>query len=342
MAVTIRDNTKNGDMWNEWATLLDGVIFDADAQQNKYDDLVKALANVNTSDRWGEKSTTIGGLGDFDVKTEGENAVEDTYIEGYAKFIEHLSFSKTFVVSEEMRDDNQIDEAKSKAVNMVQAYKRSRAKYLSQALTTSIGSTKTMTFGGKSGIDISGADEKALFAADHPLKNSFTSGTTHATQANLFTNALGSNAVMLNRLSNILRNFKDDRGEVLGFDADTIIVPGNRPAMEDLVKRIIGSDGEVGSNNNDINTQRGKWTLVVDYLWTPETGDPYIIMSSDANKELAATRFYDRKGLDIANEVKVESRNLVYNGFARWSAGFTNWRHVIMGGSSDASAVTLT
>ena len=42
-----------------------------------------------------------------------------------------------------------------------------------------------------------------------------------------------------------------------------------------------------------------------------------------------------------ANEVKVESRNLVYNGFARWSAGFTNWRHVLMGGSSDVSATTL-
>ena len=51
MSVTIRDNTKNGDMWNEWATLLNATIFDSDAQQNKYDDLVKALANVNTSDR---------------------------------------------------------------------------------------------------------------------------------------------------------------------------------------------------------------------------------------------------------------------------------------------------
>lgn len=342
MAVTVRNNVANGDMWNEWATLLDGVIYDADVQQNKYDDLVNTLANVNTSDRWGEKSTTIGGLGDYDVKNEGADAAEDTFIEGYAKFFEHLSFAKSFVVSEEMRDDNQIDDAKAKAVNLVQAYKRSRAKYLSQALTTSIGSTKTMTFGTKSGIDISGADELALFNAAHPLKNCFTSGTTKATQANLFSNAIGTDATMLNRLANIMRNFKDDRGEILGFDADTIIVPGNRPALEDFVKRIIGSDGEVGSDHNDINTQRGKWKLVVDYLWTPESGNPYILMSSEANKELAATRFYDRKGLDIANEVKVESRNMVYNGFARWSAGFTNWRHVIMGGSSDASAVTLS
>ena len=44
----------------------------------------------------------------------------------------------------------------------------------------------------------------------------------------------------------------------------------------------------------------------------------------------------------VGNEEKIESRNLVYNGFARMSVGFTNWRHVIMGGSSDATATTLT
>lgn len=341
MAVTIRNNTKNGDMWNEWATILNAAIFDSDAQQNQYTDLLKAIANVQTSERWGEKATTIGGLGDYDVKAEGENASEDTFVEGYSKFIQHYSFAKTFVVSKEMVDDNQIEEAKSKAVNLVQAYKRSQAKYLTQALTTSVGSNKTMTFGGQSGIDISGADNKALFASDHPLKNSF-SGSDNVTQTNLFTNALGNNTAMLNRLANIMRNFKDDRGEVLGFTADTIIIPGNQPALEDTVKKIIGSDGEIGTSNNDINTQRGKWKLVVDYLWTPASGSPYIIMSSEANKELLGTRFFNRTGLDVENEVKIESRNLVYNGFARWSAGFTNWRHVLMGGSSDASATTLT
>lgn len=341
MAVTIRNNTKNGDMWNEWATILNAAIFDSDAQQNQYTDLLKAIANVQTSERWGEKATTIGGLGDYDVKAEGENASEDTFVEGYSKFIQHYSFAKTFVVSKEMVDDNQIEEAKSKAVNLVQAYKRSQAKYLTQALTTSVGSTKTMTFGGQSNIDISGADNKALFASDHPLKNSF-SGSDNVTQTNLFTNALGNNSAMLNRLANIMRNFKDDRGEVLGFTADTIIIPGNQPALEDTVKKIIGSDGEIGTSNNDINTQRGKWKLVVDYLWTPASGSPYIIMSSEANKELLGTRFFNRTGLDVENEVKIESRNLVYNGFARWSAGFTNWRHVLMGGSSDASATTLS
>lgn len=356
MAVIIR-NTINSDMWNEWATLLNAAIYDADAQKNQYDDLVNALANVQKSKRWGEKSTTIGGLGDYNVKDEGADADLDYFAEGYSKFIEHITFSKSVFVSKEMIDDNQIAEMKAKAINLVQSYKRTRAKLLSQALTTSVGSTKTMTFGGKSGIDIGGADNLALFNSAHPLKNAprATASTLPVggitasvlpnvpqTQSNLYTNAFGSNSTMLNTLANIMRNFKDDGGEVLGLVADTVIVPGNRPALEDTVKKIIGSDGEVGTNNNDINTQRGKWKLVVDYLWTPESGNPYIIMSSQANKDLMATRLYDRTPLDVENEVKTESRNLVYNGFARMSVGFTNWRHVIMGGSTDASATTLS
>lgn len=337
MAVTIRDNTKNGSLWNEWAKFINAAIFDADAQQNKYDDLLNALAIVDKSSRFGEKATTIGGLGDFMVKTEGAVADVDTFEEGYSKLIEHITFSKDFTISKELMDDNQIAEAKTKAINMVQAYKRTRAKFVTQALVSSVGTTTTMSFGGKTGIDISAPDGLALFNGAHTLKT--VSGKT---VSNLYSNELGKDTVVLNKLANKMRNFTDDRGEVLGFDADTIIIPGDDPEYEDFVKRIIGTDGEVGSNNNDINTQRGKWKLVVDYLWTGNTGHPAILMSSQANKALRATRFYNRTELDVANDVDVHSRNMTYNGFARCSVGFTNWRHVLLCGSKDASATALT
>jgi len=339
MAVIVRDNT-NDALWNEWAKLLNAAIYDADTNKVKYDELVKALANVDTSDMYAEKAQTFGDLGDYLVKTEGANATEDDFEQGYAKLIQHITFSKSVVISRELRDDNRRQEAMQKVVNLVQSYKRTRAKFLTSALTLSVGSTTSMTFGGAS-IDISGADTKALFNSAHPYKR-----VVGQTQCNHYADAFGSNAQVLNELANKMRNFKNDRGEVMGYTADTIIVPGNAPALEETVKRIIGSDGEVGSNNNDINTQRGKWKLIVDELWTPTKAqttdpDPYIIMSSEANKELLGTRFYDRTPLDVENEVKIESRNMVYNGFGRMSCGFTNWRHVILGGSVDADAQSL-
>ena len=339
MPVTIRDNTKNGDMWNEWATILNAAIYDADAQQNKYDDIVDALAVVEKSKRWGEKATTIGGLGDFEIKAEGADAADDTFVEGYSKFIQHYTFSKDFIVSKEMRDDNQLGDAKTKAVNMVQAYKRTRAQFATNAVTSSIGAATAMTFGGQSGIDITTGDGLALFNSAHTLKS--VAGTTIS---NHFKDVLGSDTTVLNKAANIMRNFKDDRGNVLGFTADTIIIPGNDPEYEDFVKRVIGSDGEVGSNRNDVNTQRGKWKLVVDPLWTPTisaTNHPIIVMSSEAQRALKGTRLFDRTPLDIENDTDVHSRNLTYNGFARIGVGFTNWRHALLLGSGDADASTL-
>ena len=337
MAVTIRtsEGLKNNRMWDEWATLLDAAIYDSEAQKNKYDDLVTAMTVEKKSNRWGEKSITMGGLGNFQAKTEGEAATQDTFEQGFEKFVEHQTFALEVQISKELKDDNMLDDAKQKVVNLVQAYKRTRAQLASDAITNAVGATQNITFNGAT-IDVTCGDGKALFNEEHLFK---TAGGN--TQSNYYSDVLGNTTVVLNKASNRMRNFKDDRGNVFGYTPDTIIVPGNDPEYEDFVKRIIGSDGEVGSNYNDINTQRGKWKLVVDYLWTPEisaSNHPVILMSSEGLKAFQGTKFYDRTALDIENDVDVHSRNLTYNGFARMAITFPNWRHVIMLGASGSSA----
>lgn len=339
MAVTIRatEGLKNDNMWNEWSTILDACIYDADAQQNNYDQIVKALTLEKKSKRWGEKSATMGGLGNFQAKAEGENATQDTFEQGYDKFVRHASFGLEVQISKELKDDNQLDDAKSKVVNLVQAYKRTRAQLTTDALTKAVTGTTSISFNSAT-IDVTCGDEKPLFNEEHLFK---TAGGN--TQSNYYSDVFDSHAVVLNKAANKMRNFKDDRGNVLGFTADTIVLPGNDPEYEDYIKKVIGSDGEVGTNNNDINTQRGRWKMVVDPLWTPTisaSNHPVIIMSSEAMKALQGTKFYDRTALDIMTDVDVHSRNLTYNGFARMSITFPNWRHVMMLGAS-ASTATL-
>lgn len=336
MSVVIRRSTglANNREWDEWATLLDSVIYDSDAQRNKYDDIVTALTMEKTSKRWGEKSITMGGLGDFQAKTEGAAATQDEYEQGYEKFVEHATFALEVEISKELKDDNMLDDAKQKTINLVQAYKRTRARLATQAITGAVGSATSISFNGAT-IDITTGDGLALFNEAHTLKS--VSGTT---QCNYFSDVLGSTTAVLNKASNKMRNFKDDRGNVLGFLPDTLILPGNDPEYEDFVKRVIGSDGEVGSNNNDINTQRGKWKLVVDPEWTPTisaTNHPVILLSSEAAKAIQGTKFYDRTKLDIATDVDVHSRNLTYNGFARMSITHPNWRHMMMIGDANSS-----
>ena len=336
---TIRtsEGLKNNRMWDEWATLLDACIYDADAQQNNYDQIVKALTLEKKSKRWGEKSITMGGLGNFQSKAEGQNAQEDTWEQGFEKFVQHATFGLEVQISKELKDDNMLDDAKAKVINLVQAYKRTRAQLATDAITKAVTGTTSISFNGAT-IDVTCGDEKPLFNEEHLVK---TAGVN--TQCNFYSDVFDSHAVVLNKAANKMRNFKDDRGNVLGFTADTLVIPGNDPEYEDYIKKVIGSDGEVGTNNNDINTQRGKWKLVVDPLWTPsitQTNHPVIIMSSEAMKALQGTKFYDRTDLDIETDVDVHSRNLTYNGFARMSITFPNWRHVMMIGAS-ASGATL-
>lgn len=336
MAVVIRRSTElaNNREWDEWATLLDSVIFDSDAQRNKYDDIVTAITLEKNSKRWGEKSITMGGLGDFQAKAEGDPATQDAYEQGYEKFVQHATFALEVEISKELKDDNMIDDAKQKTINLVQAYKRTRARLATQAITKAVGDTENISFNGST-IDVTTGDGKALFNEAHTLKS-----ISGATQSNYFSDVLGSNTTVLNKASNKMRNFRDDRGNVLGFLPDTIILPGNDPEYEDFVKRVIGSDGEVGSDHNDINTQRGKWKLVVDPEWQPtisQTNHPVILLSSEGLKALQGTKFFDRTKLDIMTDVDVHSRNLTYNGFARMSITFPNWRHVMFLGSSDAT-----
>lgn len=322
----------NDEAWKTIDTELSMVIQDTDTEKNKDDELVKALFNVKTSKKFGEKQGSMTEFGNFEEVTEGDNGIQDDYNMGFSKLIEHHQFIKTFMCTREAKDDGNIDLMKQTAANFVRAYKRSRAQYASDAL---VAEGSTFVYGAKS-YDKTTGDGKALFATDHPGKK-----TGVPVQSNVFTNAFGTDATMLYTLANIGRNFKNQSGNVMGYNFDTIIIPGNVPDLEDLIKRIIHSHQIVNSANNDINTQEGIWKLIVDHRWTAAAGKkPYILMSSEAQRELNAGVFFDRVPLDVSNEVLNKSRNLEWSGYARWSAGFNNWAAYILGGADNGTTLS--
>ena len=332
MAVTFsKHGGLNDEAWKVIDTELSMVIQDTDTEKNKDDELVKALYNVKSSKKFGEKQGSMTEFGNFVEVSEGDNAIADDISMGFSKLIEHTQFIKGFTCTREAKDDGDIDMMKIAAANFVRSYKRSRAQFASDCLTTE---GTTFTYEGHT-YDKTTGDGKALFATDHPGKK-----TGVAAQCNVFTTAFGTNATNLYKLANIGRNFKNQSGNVTGYTFDTIVIPGNTPDLEDLIKRIIHSEQIVGSNNNDINTQNGIWKLVVNHRWTAAAGTaPYIIMSSEAQKELNSGVFYDRVALDVANEVDINSRNLKWSGYTRFSAGFYDWRAFIMGGAQSGESI---
>ena len=332
MAIIFSKNSGlNDDFWKVEAQVLQSVMQDVDSEKNNYDKFVSDTFIEKTSKKYAEKTGSMTSLGNFSIVGEGESAPMDDMQEGFTKLIVHNTFMKGFSCTREMKDDGDIDIMKTTAANFVRSYKRTRAQLASDALTTEAAS---FTFSGKA-LDKTTGDGKALFATDHPGKKAGV-----AAQSNVFTNAFGTDATILNRLANIGRNFKNQSGVVMGYTFDTIIIPSNCYKLEDLIKRIIRSDLIVGSSNNDVNTQKGLWNLIVDPMWQVESGEPYILMSSEANKEMTGSVFYDRVPLDVKNWIDNDTRNLEWNGYGRMSAGFNDWRHLILGGASAGTTLS--
>ena len=332
MAIIFSKNSGlNDDFWKVEAQVLQSVMQDIDTEKNQYDKFVSDTFNEKTSKKYAEKTGSMTSLGNFSIVGEGEAAPKDDMQEGFTKLIVHSTFMKGFSCTREMKDDGDIDVMKTAAANFVRSYKRTRAQLASDALTTEAAS---FTFSGKA-LDKTTGDGKALFAQDHPGKKAGV-----VAQCNVFTNAFGTDATMLNRLANIGRNFKNQSGVVMGYTFDTIIIPSNVPDLEDMIKRIIRSDLIVGSSNNEVNTQKGLWNLIVDPMWQVTSGKPYILMSSEANKEMNGSVFYDRVPLDVKNWVDNDTRNLEWNGYGRMSAGFNDWRHLILGGAAVGQTLT--
>lgn len=303
-------------------------------QQNK--SILDVLFNVEKSNRYAE---TVMGESDFDTfqsKEEGKEAAHDTVKKTFDKTVEHCEFGKEFTITRKMADDAKFGmgaNMKNAPRKFTRAYYKTRIKLAAQAL---INGTKTsMTFNGAT-VDLTTGDKLALFSSAHTYSTEKMEGQT---QSNYFYGDLTSDSATfeetLGVLANKLRNFKDENGETMGYTADILIIPCNRPKLEMMAKKIIGSERTTGSHNNDINTQYGNWTLVVLDGWEVDK-DQFMVMSSEANENLLGNMFFNRVPLDITSDIDKHTRNMFWNGYCRFGVGFTTWKHIALAVAGDA------
>lgn len=328
---------KNDPLFGRFEAPIKALIADESniCKQNKT--ILDVLFNVEKSNRYAE---TIMGESDFDTfqsKEEGAEAAHDTVQKTYDKTIEHIEFAKEFTITRKMADDAKFGmgaNMKNAPRKFMRAYYKTRVKLAANALIN--GTNTSMTFNGAN-VDLTTGDKLALFSNVHPYS---TDKMAEQTQSNYFYGDLTSDTTAfeeaLGTLANKLRNFKDENGETMGYTADTLVIPCNRPLLEMMAKKIIGSERTTGTNHNDINTQYGNWTLVVLDGWET-TDDRFMVMSSEANENLLGNMFFNRVQLDITSDIDKHTRNYFWNGYCRFGVGFTTWKHILLAvNASDA------
>lgn len=301
--------------------------------------VVDSLFNVEKSNRFGETIVNSNEFNMFSATVEGEAAEQDRTRETYSKFIEHIQFSKEFMISAEMMEDANYGiatDAKHRAENFVRAYYKTMNRICEHAL---ISATDYSTEIAGASIDLCTGDGAPLFSNQHAWGISDNSGQ----QSNYFFGNVFSveddkgNRVIstdvfeesLYALASKLRNMKDDNGDPMGYTADTIIIPGNNPKVESIVKKVCGSYGTTNTSYNDINLHYGNWNVVVLPTWQP-TDRRIMIMSSEANKNLAGNMFFNRVPLTVTNWVDNHTGNYIWNGRCRFGVGFGSYKHILL------------
>ena len=305
---------------------------------SKKPNLCNQLFNVEKSYRYGE---TIIGEKEFEAfyaVGEGNIAERDAVVETYRKFIEHVQFMKEFIISAEMMEDAQTgiaSDAKRRAENFVRAYYRTINKLCEAALVN--GLSNTMSECGTL-IDITTFDEKPLFSNSHIYAQNTS---LENTQSNYFYGDIFSSEISGTRTPSVkvfeealakltinLRNMKDENGDPLGYEADTLILPGNKPTAEWIAKKVCGTYSGLGGDG-DINLHFGKWNVVILPGWMPEH-DSVMVMSSEANKNLGGNMFFNRVPLTVTSWIDPHTSNYIWNGRCRFGIGFGTYKHILL------------
>lgn len=286
--------------------------------------MLPELFNMGTSTHWAEKFTSMTAMEGFQPVGENGAYPVDGMREGYSKTIEHMTWKDEFSVSREMVDDGKLMDFKKQPAGFIAGYHRTREKFGAALYGGAVEGKTSISFGGKT-FDAKCADGKALFAQDHP------SILKKGAQSNQFEDAFSDDA--LGALESKMQDFRGDNGEVLDIAPNTIVIP-NEHSLKKAVFAAIGADKDPNTANNGFNYTFGRWNVIVwAYLnqFITKGSLPWMVLDTAYSEEYDGAVWLDRVKLEVKSEIAANDAN-TWKGYARFSAGFNDWRFAAIGG----------
>lgn len=292
--------------------------------------IIKRLFNQQKSDKWAEKYSSMTAMDGFKVAGENGAYPTDGQEVGFEKVIEAVTWKDSFSLSREIVEDSKTVDLRKKPAGFIAAYYRTREKLGAAMLGGAIkGDAVAAYAGGK--FSLLCADGQNLFYAAHPAK------IKGDAQCNLFSDAFSADA--LGMLEVKMQNTRGDNDEILDVTPDTIIIP-NIHSLKKSVFAAIGADKDPETANNGFNYQFGRWNVTVwpylNQFITAGTA-PWMLMDSRYNKENDGLIWQDRVNLDVRSTVDENTDANVWRGYARFSAGFNDWRAIACAGVAGAT-----
>ena len=307
------------------------LMIEKKAEQFEKESKISELFSVQKSTHFGEAYTSMTGMDDWLPVGENGSHPENGMRQGRDKLLVNETWKSAFSISREMVDDSNLIELRRRPAAFVAAYGRAKERFAASLYGAAMDGKTEITINGKR-FDCCTADGKALFAVDHPA---LCKGKA---QSNLY--AGDFSASNLSVLEEKMQNFKGENGELLNICPDTILIPNNG-ALKQKVFAAIGADKDPATANNAFNVQFGRWNVIVwNYLNEHVRGTPWVLLDSNYLKDNMAAVFQNRVDMEVTSSIDRDTNANRWDGYARFTAGFVDWRYACIGGISSGTALS--
>lgn len=259
------------------------------------------LFEIDTSNKAFEEEVGVTGFGLASVIEEGANVTYDTMRQGFITRYVMVKYGLGFIITSEMVEDNQYSQvAKNRARGLAFSMQQTKEHVGANVYNRAFDSNFT------------GADGKELIATDHPNVTGGTWSNELATAADLSQASLEQACIDISKFTN-------DRGHKISVIPQRLIIPYE--LMFDA-ERILMSNLEPGSANNDINPVKGKLSIVLNHYLTDV--DAWFILTNVPN----GLKHFVRKSPQFKDDSDFDSDNLKYKATERYAFGFTDPRGI--------------
>lgn len=269
---------------------------------------------------------TMGSLGEMEAVGENGAYPIGEREEGFHKIFETEEWKYATSISQTVMEDKLDFVLNNTAQELVDAYHRTRNNFFWGLLGSAI-QNKHYNRKGKI-FSVNTMDGVKLFSDAHVSKFD-----KKLIQKNAFTDEFS--ATSLGKLATNMQNVRNDNGEIMGLNPDTIIIPNDETAKAEVFGIVGAHQDPTTPGGNRYNYQFGNWNvLTVPWLVQYMSGSkfPYILVDSEFNKKHYGAVDAVRVAPEVSSYVDEGTDANIWKIRTRFSGGFGEWRAFAAGG----------
>jgi hypothetical protein len=269
---------------------------------DEYDTEYDQLFDKFTSSKAFEEDVGISSFGLAVQKSEGAPISYDSEKQAFTTRYQHAVFALGFIITREMMEDDQYDvvgqrKAQGLAFSMRQTKEVIGANVYNRAFNSSY----------------TGGDGQSLISSSHANIKGGTWSNQIATASDLSEAALEQACIDI-------AGFTNDAGLLIAVRPDSLIIP--RQLMFEA-KRILGTDGRPGTDNNDVNAIKTMGLIpqvVTNHFLTDP--DAWFIRTNTPH----GMKYFERRADQFDMDNDWDTENAKFKATARYSFGWTDPR----------------